>query len=345
MKLLVVDYLSIAGHRTFNRIHIEALRKIGVNLHLVGREGHFSNVEGLSDVEISVIPERFYRRRPIVQLTARLSDISCLRWIKRHFSFEHYDAVLFLTYDILSFFSFRTRQKVLLFDHNNVGQLDQRVKLILTRMLPHNFIHLALNDDMEQRLKELLPNRIVYKIPHGVASPSPILTRPSFMNEEQKFVLCPINANYDSQFLKAILTNARLRSYLTLHNLKLYVKKCIGVTSSDCILPIENRLEMSEYNYMIEKALAIMIPYSETFKYRCSGIFFECVARNKPVIATPIKAFTEYLDCTNIHLFHDLDTLIQSIEQIRTNQYIPKCHSTFNPEKYWTLVLDSLSRT
>lgn len=342
MKLLLLDYISYTYHMNFNRIHVEALLEMGHQLHLVGRRGQFDNIEKNADIVISEIPERFFSERPLHALSFRLQGIARLFWVKSNIQWDEYDAVIVLTYDILSLSTFRIKQHTYLINHINVQELWSKLKLFLTRKLPKNYIHVALNQEMERKLKELLPGKIVCHIPHGVCSPSGTSKRPAFLDKERKFLICPVNRNYDPDFVKQLFENPRLLGFLREQGVTLLVKESMKVRGdSDLVVNVPADLGKEEYNYMIQNAAAVLLPYEEAFKYRCSGIFFECVANQTPVISTDIEAMRIYESMVEMRVFSDIDGLIDAIAYYLKNTPRANDLSAFNPIGYWARAFDN----
>lgn len=342
MKLLLVDYISYPGHRNFNKIHIESLLELGHEIHLVGRRGQFDDIENNNNISISQIPDCFFNSLPFYAVTFRLQGIAALLWVKKHIQISSYDAIIVLTYDILSVIAFRSKKPVILINHNNVSQLWSKIKLFITRKLPDNYIHVTLNQDMEARLKELFPDKRVYHVPHGICAPSEKLIKPTICSEDDKFLFCPINRNFDRQFVKGLFENSSFVNYLREHNLRLFVKEQLGVCNCDVIINAPKSMIVEQYNYMIQKAVAVILPYGENFKYRCSGIFFECVARHTPIIATQLNAMAIYNNDVNMRMFTTPPELITSIEYYLKNKLNTTDLSAFNPTIYWERILSKL---
>lgn len=343
MRILVIDYISYPGHQIFNKIHIDALAEMGFELHLVGREGQFNNIDIRENISVSKIPERYYKTNIIPAVSFRIQGIRTLLWIKRHIDYKDYEAVIFLTYDILSLFIFHIRQKTYLINHNNVSQLWSRVKLYFTRNLPHNYIHIALNIDMENRLKELLPHRAVYHVPHGICSPSSNVVRPHFFKSDGIFLFCPINRNFDISFITSVFESDELIEYLRKKNLPLYVKASLGIRCKHPLIRlVPSDINAAEYNYMVQQAAVVILPYNNDFKYRCSGIFFECVASNTPIVTTKLDSMAIYKQDVNMKMFSNVVELINAIDFYLNNNRSSNNLNAFNPILYWDVVLRSV---
>ncbi len=338
MKLLLIDYLSPQGHLNFDMIHVKALLSLGHELCLVGREGQFNEAKNKSGVSIIDIPPQYFRDFRCPKLSVRVHGIQCLFWIKRNININYYDRVIFLTYDILSLSLLRLNTNVFLINHNNVDQLDNSIKLFLTKRLPHNYIHIVLNEYMEKRLKSLLPDSTIHLVPHGFLPPSLTQNKPLEVNESERFVFCPVNRNYNTELMSDILSSSSFHSFLKKNNVVLYVKQQLK-SEQDGNIKTVGFLDDAEYNYMISNALAVLLPYGDDFKYRCSGIVYECIARNTPVIATNRDALAIYKNRINIDYFDTVENLIIAIKKYITSSCLIYDTNIFQPEAYWKKII------
>ena len=339
MRLLLIDHLSPEGHKKFDEIHISALHDLGHEVTLIGRNGHFPSFENMDDIRIVTFPEWSFRPLPLKPLSERLFGIFRLLWLLFHVKFKDYDAVVLLSYDVLSLFMFRIRKDVFLINHNNVSQINNsKIKLLLTRTLPNNYKHVALNEMMEKRLKELLPYKTIVYVPHGIFLQNGDSSKPDFIDEGKKFLFCPVNRNYDAEFVKKLLGSTIITDYLEKNNLVLYVKKSIELSrNSNSIRHITTFLTDKEYEYMIEKAQAVILPYSDGFKYRCSGILFECIARNTYVISTRIPDMEIYRDKAKISFFSSDKEFVECL--MGNDVKLISNSSVFDVRQYWKKIL------
>jgi hypothetical protein len=306
----------------------------------VGREGQFDNIGFSKEIKVSAIPEWMFRHYPLGQLSERIMSILRLLWIIRRFNQKDYDGTVFLIYDILSFFFYRVSGNVLLINHNNVSQLSNCIKRWMTNHLPKNYIHIALNEQMEMRLKELFPDKGVYMVPHGVCPPSENVSKPPFILENESFLFCPVNRNYDDSFVKLIFESDRFTQYIIDNHIKLYVKESMPIEiSCDNIVKISDRIDMMYYNYLIRNSIAVVLPYSPQFQYRSSGILFECAASNKPIISTDIEAMRFFEGKLEISLFNSINSLIECIDKYIVKTVVYNDLELFSPDLFWKKIL------
>ncbi len=342
MRLLLIDYLSPVGHRKFDAIHISALGNPNHELQLIGRSGQFDGISNKENIHIRTLPDWMFKSMPVKPLTERLMGIIRLIWLLMHIRTTGYDAVIFLSYDVLSLFVYRISGRVYLINHNNVSEINEsKIKFLLTRSLPSNYVHVALNRQMEQRFKELLPFKDVVYVPHGFQIVCGNPMRPSYLQENEKFVFCPVNRNYDKGFVNRLFSSETLLDFLSDNCIKIIAKdKLFGDIQNNQIISIKGRIPEEEYHYLMRNAIGVILPYSKAFKYRCSGILYECIALDKPVIASRIEAMESYEDKVQIQLFNDEVELVKCIKYYLEHETVVQDKTMFLPDKYWKALLN-----
>lgn len=342
MNILVIDYLSPEGHKNFDQIHIKALLELGHNLHLVGKRNQFVAFENQDEIKITSFPQWVFKTLPFKPLSERAMGVIRLKWLFGHLEEKKYDVIILLSYDVLSLFLFKFKKKLFLINHNNTSQIyESRIKLFLTKHLPTNYIHIALNETMKEGLETILPQKKVVYVPHGYAEKSAKEEKPFFIKEGERFIFCPVNNNYDKELLSKVLNSNAVRDYLIKENLVLYVKKNIEYSGgSEPILRITSYLTTEEYNYMLNNALAVILPYGQLFKYRCSGIFFECMAKETPIVATKIPDMIAYSDNAKIIFFDDEKSFVEALSNLKEIVQKVVNKELYQPKNYWKSIIN-----
>lgn len=342
MRILFIDNISYKAHKYFNQLHIETLLELGHTLHIIGRKGHFDNIEDDERIERSDVPEFFYNKHPESPLSIRLRWIACLLWLRFKFRPSKYDAVLVMTYDPMAIWVYRTKKTVMLVTHDG-HYLDNKVKLFALRSTPKHYIHICINKGMERHLKELLPDREVCYVPHGLYRPSFNFKVPSYVKEGERFLFCPINMKYEKYFVQMLMEDKTLHSYLEQNNIVFYVKQqLLGRNStSPMIIPIDNDIPKPEYDYFMQNAFAVIIPYDKEYKYRSSGIMLECVIRDTPVLTTKLEAMAEFNGKINLRMFENVNELIEGLEYFKNTPLITVDKKIYHPLPYWKNVFST----
>ncbi len=337
MKILVIDYLSYVGHKRFNKIHFDAINRCGDELAFVGRYGQFENIPEANVV--LTIPEWFYKSRFFPSVSYRLQMILCLWWIRFKVAPSQYDLILFPTYEVLTylFSPFKGRQVAI--NHQNVGLLSNFVKRWATKILPSSIIHIALDKMTSNKLKEILPKCQVFYVPHGFEEPSSNIKRPKWVTADS-FFFCPVNRNFDLNVLKSVITNSELKVFLKDYNVDFVLRDIDGLNYPERFVKLSANTPQQEYDYLIQNAKAVILPYDKYFVYRTSGIFFECIATDTPVIVPRMDSFIQYEDF-NVWFYSNIEELIDNIKDCyftKERKVVEK--ECFSPYNYWISVLN-----
>lgn len=342
MKLLLIDHLSPSGHKRFDSIHISAFLSLGYEIDVLCKHQDFLINKYSDRINVIKFPSWLFKEAPIRPLTERIFGLLRTIWLEFFLKRNKYDAIIFLSYDVLSLFILRVKGNVYLVNHNNISQIDNsKIKLYLTSRLPSNFTHIALSKTMKNRIIELLPGKRVEYVPHGYSNNIDAISCPDFVKSNQKFLFCPVNSNYDVSLLRNILDSQDVRNALINVNITLFVKNNIDF-HDDCISirRISSYLTPEEYNYMLDKAIAVVLPYGKEFKYRCSGIFFECIAKDKVILSTDIPDMIAYSENAKICFFSDAASFVKCINQIDETNSFRVFKDKYCPTNYWKSVLE-----
>ncbi len=339
MKVLAIDYITYLGHRNFNKIHIEALSNIGCSIQLVGRESAFEMINTCPNISKFIFPKWTSKRFPFYSVSERIKNIVSLFWIKRKIVLADYDLIIFLAYDIMSISFFRTKYNVVLVNHNNVSQLNNTFKRFLTHKLPTHYKQVVLTKDSADYLKDLMINNVFY-VPHGFVTAPKRTKRPLCLRDDQRFIFIPVNRWYNEKIIADIVSSENVMNLLSEKNMVIVMKKKLynGGGSRNVVL-LDNNIPDDEYNYLTCKALSVVLPYSKDFQYRSSGILFECVAYNIPIISTCISAMLHYKDSLNISYFDSVEEFIDCIQKVSNGSIAKMDTNSMNPDQYWKEII------
>lgn len=290
MNILVVDYLCPVGHKFFNEIQIKSLQNCGVSLSYISRLGYFGEAISLK----RALPEKYFTKRiPLIPLSisSRIWDIMKLRMIKKEVENGRYDAIVFLSYDVYSLLLVKLCGVVLLINHVNIDEIScLKTKRLATRLLPSNYHHIALTKRICEYSSSLL-NRTVLYVPHGVLKNNYF----SVKKHDGKYVFCPITSSCDMILLERILTSEKVISFFKEKGMTLIIKGDNNrPVNSDSIIYLPSFISEEEYQSLLCGALAVFLPYAPSFKYRTSGVFFECLSNSIPVLTNDIDCFRDF---------------------------------------------------
>ncbi len=340
MKILAIDYITYYGHRNFNKIHVSSLCNLGHSLTLIARKTAIDVLDESDCLRKYELPEWSAKHYPLASISERIKGIFLLIWIRLNFKLSEYDAIVFLSYDVMSLCFFRTQTRTILINHNNVAQLNNLIKFKLTKCLPSNYKHVVLTLDSKERLEEILGKEVCY-VPHGFVDPSLKMKKPSFLDINESFIFCPVNRWYDKKLITSVIGSKYVNDYLKNNNIKFVLKhKLYSGEKKEVVVLIDNNIQEEEYYYMMNNALAVILPYNSEFKYRSSGIMFECIAFDEPIIASSIPAIKSYDGMLKISFFKEPEEFVKCIEKIQNGNFPVTDKTNFIPDLFWDRILN-----
>ena len=297
MNILVIDSFLDHGHDQFNSIQIDALLRTNNDVVLVGAKNHFPR-----DIEKRVrayysIPNFLFNKdikNHFGTFWDAFWEIFRLLYIRLFIYNKSIDRVVFLRYNVLVTFIIFICKPCFLFDHFSATEIHNKFKRFIVSHYPDNYIHLTLNNNIKDYLKGLLPNKKVFTVKHGILPSFKNVGNCSLIDSNQTFVFCSTVSSCDRDLLIAILNDEELKKYLKINNIIFIIKTSIGVPETENIIKINGYISSNDYQYYIKNAICVFLPYDQSFGYRVSGIFFECVANDTYVISSNIEAFSEY---------------------------------------------------
>lgn len=343
MNVLVIDNYDDHFHDQFNEIHIKALATTNNNIIIAGKKNHYGFHIEKSAKKVINIPDYLYCKRytsGYKVLLSRVADIIRLLYLKRILKKTNIDRIVFLRYDIITIPFFVTKKIVYLINHQTANDIENSIKNKILCKLPKNYVHIALNDGIKEYIKSKISNKEVITIPHGLLSPFKLGNKNDFEYfYKDKIIFCSTTSSLDTHLLRQIVESEKVSQYLIQQKINFYIKSNQVLKESKNIKPLKGFIKKDEYQWLIKNSIAVFLPYNRSFGYRVSGIFFECITNNTPVISSNINAFHSYTNKRQPIFCIDNDVdFINAIKSI-LNETKGWDKSDFDPIPYWNNIL------
>ncbi|RKD76311.1 glycosyltransferase involved in cell wall biosynthesis [Sinobaca qinghaiensis] len=296
-KLLVADLISPQGHYIYNENLLTTLSK----LYEIDFIGDYNLINRLKPIIKSVNFNTFnFLKKKENNLSFKIEQLFRIREIIKLNKDKKYDVILISSYDLvtLSLFSEKHfKAKVILVNHNNLSRIDSLIKRFCFKKVYSNFsVHLLFENifkiNLEKELKSSLDK--CYIIPHFLISNSPSENNKKSTSDITKILY--LGNDRDNKGLEVLMKAVnRFDRKDWLNNLEINVAGKLSKTySCDKINFYNYRTSDSEYKKFILETDFIVLPYRNTFMNRVSGIFFESLSYEKPIIASDIDLFKQY---------------------------------------------------
>lgn len=300
MKILVVDPICPRGHINFNRIHINALNQIEDNIDYIFKDD-FGETLGLNSNNIVLkLRDRNYKSISRIlnkSILNRLKSIKHYLQIRQHLNKNKYDAIIFLSFDEILIPIIGNQKNLYLINHTNVsGVADSKLKKIIYTRYSKHATQIVFERDSYEYLDSLrIKNKII--VPHGLIEPFTI----DNLNEEdddidgfKHVIFSPSRGSIDENLLNNLITNNEFIKYLESNEI-LFILRSQNITSNHKnIRVLTGHLSDELYERLFCKASLIFVPYTQSFKFRTSGVIMEGITNNKLMLIRDIPAFRSY---------------------------------------------------
>lgn len=342
MKVLYIDPFSSSSHANFNRMHIEAIRKVTKDIHFVFKENYWKEV-GVQVTEVCyAIPSSYFGKNK-GGLINRFYMCLVLWKIRQNVPLNQYDKIIFAAYEEISlFFAFYT-VPLYLINHNNISTLNNRVKRFFFKKISRRNTHIVLEPYIKDYLQSIgIPKIEVVR--HGLIAPYSISSSQTDNSLlYKKYIFSPSMQSVDNKFVKELVGNKSFLTYLEKHNLFLVLRSKTLSTSSPNIKILSHYMSKEEYiAYFLHAAIIILI-YPQSFRYRISGALLEAISCGKETLMSDIKAFRQYESLFGLNAYFSTSNQLMQCIDIALRKENPKTTLT-NAQRldympnYWTIL-------
>lgn len=344
MKILVIDYLAPMGHVGYVTYQLECLKSLGHKITFYSHK-EFYEACNVKEIEFKAFPNYLYsktgsRFKPLLE---RIQGIVKLLYINMYLIFYKYDAILFMSYDIMSFWIFKSQRNTFIINHNNVTDFSKRLKIFLHRHISDKVTYVALAPFIADYLKKNIKNRIVM-IPHGITKKYDRVESSCRQLYGGKFIYVPTTSSCDENLLMKIINSKSVNNYLKESGIKLVIKSLkIDISNSNCVI-ISQYIDAETYARIMGEALAVLTLYTDkSFYNRVSAVLMECIGSNIPIISARNKSYENYLDlCIYNYIIDSPESFLQCLVSIDNSDKIYyKSLNMLDSTNYWKKYLIS----
>lgn len=316
MKVLYIDPFSSSSHANFNRMHIEAIRKVAKDMHFVFKENYWKEV-GVQVTEVCyAIPSSYFGKNK-GGLINRFYMCLVLWKIRQNVPLNQYDKIIFAAYEEISLYFAFFAVPLYLINHNNISTLNNRVKRFFFKRISKRNTHIVLEPYIKDYLKSIGVKKVEV-VRHGLISPYPNNSlRVNNPLLHKQFLFSPSMQSVDVEFMEKLVRDKSFIKYLEEHDLFLVLRSKILHSPSSNIQILSHYMSKEEYMAYFSGATAILLVYPKSFRYRVSGVLLEAISCGKNTLMSDIEIFRQYesLFGTNAY-FSTVNSLIQCLDCI-----------------------------
>lgn len=333
-KVIYINYMKQLGHLHFDQIQIDALVAQGYDVKLVMHQEIALQLPYPKEMYALVLPS-WTDTDSKHSWMVRLHFLLTLLWIKFHIDESHFDHCVVSNIDEVSMGLCPLRRGMHLMCHGSAQGFGQKLKTFFLRKLSRRNTFLVFNDDMQQ---PFLQHGItsVKIISHGCLpafkeSTTLKESQGSYNSASKPCVIFQASSKSDDRFWEMICA-PKMDQALRERNVLLILRGTNAPDSSfrnfsfGSIKVIPNYLSGEAYRQAFAKADIILLAYPPSFRYQVSGVSYECIANQKPLLAWRNPALSYCKD------FYSYDPFFDSAEEFLAKIDFLRAHREIRPK-------------
>lgn len=222
---------------------------------------------------------------------------------------KNYDAVFITCVDIYSyaFLSWLLGNNIYVVDHGIGSLVDNKMYRFAWKVTSKHTNIIVLEEFIKQMVMKVLSRSNVYVVKHPLPEKRQEVNHQE-SNKTHYLIFAP-SASNDESFLHK-LSESVIPSTISI------VAKSNSFEFHNGIVKIYNKyLPKSEYDYLLNNADYILLPYEPSYNYRISAIMFEALCIGKPILLHNNNTLNNYSEIFRgrVQLFEDVDDMLGKI--------------------------------
>lgn len=317
MKVLLIDQLSPEGHINYDNFWIEALEKLDINYEFVGNENFIQNLD-LKQEKIKLsISNKYYKKISHKNIIVReCALLILLLYIRKKIKFKEYTKVIFLSFENISIFLmfFYHKKNNLFILHDNLRRIKNPIIYRILKYLSQKVQLISLDDFIKSNLEriKIKSKKIVHPCINikykGIEE----------IYDEEIKIFSPSISSVNNKLIEEIILDNEMKLLLASKKIKLILRSNAIKSMSENIMILNNYLSTEEYRKLLNESDIILLPYSDDFNNRISGVLLEAISLEKSIILSKNNDLKYYLSFNekNIVGFSNINELKQILLKI-----------------------------
>lgn len=288
MKILYLDFLCPKGHINLDINQINILSSIG-DVIVVSKKGRYRelpfNVKNIENENIEIKKGK---------IKNRLSSLKIMLISAFESRKIEYDYILVSSYETIMFCLgrqfFKKNDKIILIHHFNTDELSNKTKAWFFKKYMNKVIHIVFSDFIKDYLihKFDIDDNRIFVIPHHMNEIKDAGTL------EKEFGCVGLSSSNDEEIIAEIVQNEKRKEVFKKNKFKLVLKSKNFKFDNGFLKVVNGFLEKNIFDYYINNAQSIYMPFPSTYKYRMSGTLIDALSNNKVVYGSNIPMMQYY---------------------------------------------------
>lgn len=285
-RIIYINYILQYGHINFDKIQIDAISKDFNHVDIVLHKKIASTLPYKSDKYALVLP-KVLGKNTNHPLLNRLIFILTLIYIKLNISFKDYDGVVISGFDEISLGLFPLCKNMHLICHGNAGDFTNSIKRYFMKKLSCHNSFIVFNNYMLQPFHDYGIKNI-HVVSHGCLPPFLTCANNKIKDIDTSgydIVVFHPSIRPDDVFIDKLVSNEYLKKTLIQEHILLILRgNSHNNMDNGNIKYINRHLTQEQYRQMFLASDIILLAYPENFKYKVSGVSYECVSNDKRIL-------------------------------------------------------------
>jgi UDP-N-acetylglucosamine:LPS N-acetylglucosamine transferase len=292
--ILFIDILCPYGHKTFNTLTLSALKSLKEKEVLfIGSKRCINDVNMINNE----IPKKFLSNDNFKgffsKFKYRIVEFKKYIWLLKLIKKYNPDLIFISSYETITFsiISHFIPFKILVFNHNNIDELDDYLKRIFFRFISKNVVHIVFEEYIKEYLeKEIKVNNKIIILPH-IVEEREILNNNFVKTKDMDFLIlfAPSNGN-DMNNIEMLIKNQELLLEKKIYLISKYKYNLQGKS-----FLLKKYFSDSEYENFMRICTAVYVPFKLSYNYRVSNVINDAVSYGRPIISS-INKYTSFLN-------------------------------------------------
>lgn len=320
MKVLVSDFLFPLGHKKLNMYFIEILSNIADQVIVTNIGGYYEKFTNNNIILNNIkIPKVLLRTKSPV--FTRIRALFIFFQTKKLYKKTKSDIIFITAFDTvtMAFCSLANLRKLNMYlvHHNNVDELQSRIKILFFNLYKNNVRHLVLEHFIHERLETYFkyPNAKIFTILH------PVYQNEHIKLTKFKYHYVALSNSNDEKLIKKIIDIEKKEMLFSKNEIRIIIKSKEYTYKNDYLTVFRGFIDKESYEDLILNSINVLLLFPDSYKYRSSGTLIDAIGSGKQVVGTNIQLMRnlsiEYPNLIRTFLFlGDLISLVKSDDEL-----------------------------
>lgn len=289
MKILFVNFLhDVWGHKRLDKNIIENLSTFADVTVISSIDWYSKLPSNVKVVHYTLKSKEKKDSRKVYHYSIEIMKFAAK--IDQDEKFDYIFVATFHTYvQALASYLFKKPERIYAMHHYNTDTLERTKPNFFFKLYANKVNHIVFENFMGDYLvrKYEICNERILVLPHP-------LYKNKIENMSLKYTCVGISNSNDENLIEDIINIEREHQILSKNEIYVVLRSKNKEFDNGYLKVITGYLEQSEYDYYINRAKSIFMPFPKNFKYRMSGTLMDALSNGKILLGTDVPLLNVY---------------------------------------------------